>query len=65
MPLVVAAIVFGVLVALTLVSRRRTRRRILEGSAAGASAPGSGADPRRAANELRATIDAMNGRGSL
>ena len=27
--------------------------------------PGSGADPARAANELRATIDAINGRGTL
>ena len=65
MPLVVAALVLCVLVALTLVSRRRTRRRILEGSAEGAMPPGSGADPARAANELRATIDAMNGRGTL
>lgn len=65
MALVVASVVVCVLVVLTVRSQRRARRRILAGSAEGAMPPGPTSDPGRAANELRATIDAMNGRGSL
>lgn len=65
MPLILASVVLCVLVALTVRSRRQARRRILAGSAEGAMPPGAASDPRRAANEARATIDAMNGRGTL
>ncbi len=65
MPLVILAVVLVGLGALTWWSSRRVRRRILGGSSAEATPPGTASDPRRAANELRATIDAMNGRGTL
>jgi hypothetical protein len=65
MPLVILATVLVGLGALTWWSGRRVRRRILGGSAAEAIVSGSAADPGRAANELRASIDAMNGRGTL
>ena len=65
MPLVIIALVLVGLIGLTVWSNRRTRRRVLGGSAEGASRPGPGQSPRQAADLLRATIDAENGRGAL
>lgn len=65
MPLVIIAVVLVVLIALTVVANRRTRRRLLGGSAEGSAGPGAAPDPKRAADQLRATIDAENGRGYL
>jgi hypothetical protein len=65
MPLVIAFLVLVVLVGLTVWSSRRTRRRILGGSAEEATLQGPTQTPRQAADQLRATIDAENGRGYL
>ena len=65
MPLVILALALVVLVALSLWSARRTRRRILGGSAEAAMPAGLTQTPEQAANELRAVIDAQNGRGAL
>lgn len=65
MPLVILFVVLGGLGALTLWSSRRTRRRILGGSAEAATPAAPQQTPRQAADQLRATIDAQNGRGAL
>ena len=65
MPLVILALALVLLVALSLWSARRTRRRILGGSAAEAASSAPTQTPQQAANELRAVIDAQNGRGAL
>lgn len=65
MPLVIAAIVLGGAIGLTAWASRRTRRRILGGSAEAGAPPALHQTPQQAANELRAVIDAQNGRGAL
>jgi hypothetical protein len=65
MPLVILLVVLVGLGALTVWSGRRTRRRILGGSAEAATPNAPTQTPRQAADQLRATIDAENGRGYL
>ena len=65
MPLVILFVVLGGLIALTFWSSRRARRRILGGTAEEATSAAPLQPPRQAADQLRATIDAQNGRGAL
>lgn len=63
--LVIVLVGVAALLALTVWSGRRTRRRILGGSAEAAISDAPVQTPRQAADQLRATIDAQNGRGAL
>jgi hypothetical protein len=63
MPALLIVATFAVLIGLSLLSRRRLRRRILESSQV-PGAPGL-ESPTTAANITRATIDATNARGNL
>lgn len=65
MPIVILAVVLVALGVGSVWSTRRVRRRLLGGSAAEAKPVIAPQTPTAAANELRATIDAMNGRGTL